>query len=211
MPEAFETCIPKLCHGDPSRSSFALTLHIRTLQSRCDATLRVLSCLVLLMAVHTADTEWPINGGQHNIRYSPLTQVGKENVNRLEVAWTYNSRDAFKDSEVQSNPIVIDGVLYATTPTMRVVALPAVSGKELYLEFRSEPGPAAGPPLSTPRRAGGVQRPRVCHLQEFPVRIEQDHRAAHPVVWHRGRPDRSAAGTRPSSRRVSRSARAVRA
>ena len=43
-----------------------------------------------------------------------------------QVAWSYDAHDAFKDSEMQSNPIVVDRMLYVTTPKMRVVALDAM-------------------------------------------------------------------------------------
>jgi quinoprotein glucose dehydrogenase len=79
-----------------------------------------------------ADTEWPINGGPNNIRYTTLTQINKENVGKLQVAWSYDAHDSFKDSEMQSNPIVVDGMLYATTPKMRVIALDAVTGREIW-------------------------------------------------------------------------------
>lgn len=78
------------------------------------------------------DVGWPINGGLGNIRYSALTQINRDNVRRLQVAWTYDSHDAFKDSEMQSNPIIVDGVLFATTPTMKVVAVNAENGKEIW-------------------------------------------------------------------------------
>ena len=77
-----------------------------------------------------ADVPWPLNGGIDNIRYSALTQINRENVNRLQVAWTYDSHDASRGSEMQSNPVVVDGVLYATTPTLKVVAIDAATGKE---------------------------------------------------------------------------------
>ena len=48
------------------------------------------------------------------------------------VAWTYETHDEFPGSEMQSNPIVIDGVLYATTPKLRVIALDAATGRELW-------------------------------------------------------------------------------
>ena len=83
------------------------------------------------------DVPWPVNGGVDNIRYSPLTQINADNVAKLKVAWTYDSHDAFKGSEMQSNPIVVDGVLYATTPTLKVVALDAATGQR-DLEVRSE-------------------------------------------------------------------------
>ena len=69
----------------------------------------------------------------------------------LQVAWTYDSRDAFKDSEMQSNPIVVDGVLYATTPTMKVVAVNAETGAEIW-KF----DPANGAPARTRFRHRGV-------------------------------------------------------
>jgi quinoprotein glucose dehydrogenase len=78
------------------------------------------------------DVGWPINGGPGNIRYSALTQVNRDNVKDLKVAWTYDSHDAFKDSEMQSNPIIVDGVLFATTPTMKVVAVNAETGQEIW-------------------------------------------------------------------------------
>src|SRR5216684_234821 len=79
--------------------------------------------------MQAGDVEWPVNGGPNNIRYSPLTQITRENIGQLKVAWTYDSQDAFKDSEMQSNPIIVDGVLYATTPKLRVVALNAATGR----------------------------------------------------------------------------------
>ena len=95
----------------------------------------LIACLLLsaggISIVH-ADVDWPINGGAYNIRYSPLTQVNRENVAQLTVAWTYDSHDSFKDSEMQSNPIVVEGMLYATTPTMQVVALDAATGREIW-------------------------------------------------------------------------------
>src|SRR5258708_20687752 len=75
----------------------------------------------------------PIYGGtSDNTRYSPLSQITPANVKQLTVAWTYETHDEFKGSEMQSNPIVIDGVLYATTPKLRVFALDAATGRELW-------------------------------------------------------------------------------
>ncbi len=89
------------------------------------------------------DVGWPLNGGVDNIRYSPLTQITRDNVSRLRVAWTYDSHDAFKGSEMQSNPIVVGGVLYATTPTLKVVAVSAETGHELW-KFDPSGGAASG-------------------------------------------------------------------
>ena len=89
------------------------------------------------------DVSWPMHGGEGNIRYSPLTQINRSNVSRLQVAWTYDSGDAFTGSEMQSNPIVVGGVLYATTPTLKVVAVDAATGRELW-KFDPSGGAAPG-------------------------------------------------------------------
>ncbi|MCC6991661.1 MAG: pyrroloquinoline quinone-dependent dehydrogenase [Acidobacteria bacterium] len=98
----------------------------------------VLCLLVLVAACAPAApappsrVDWPLNGGEGNARFSPLTQITKGNVAQLKVAWTYESGDHFTASEMQSNPVVVDGVLYATTPTMQVVAVNAQTGKEVW-------------------------------------------------------------------------------
>ena len=94
--------------------------------------LLILGVLAPLVSTPAPDVEWPVHGGTDNIRYSPLTQVNRSNVRRLQVAWTYDSGDAFKGSEMQSNPVVRDGVMYVTTPTLRVIALDAGSGRERW-------------------------------------------------------------------------------
>jgi quinoprotein glucose dehydrogenase len=74
--------------------------------------------------------QWRVyGGGPENIHYSALNQIKRENVHQLEVAWTYDTGDAFEGSEMQCNPIVVNDVLYVTTPKLRVLALDAASGK----------------------------------------------------------------------------------
>src|SRR5262245_21041195 len=86
-----------------------------------------------------------------NIRHSPLTDINRDNVSRLQVAWTYDSKDSFTASEMQSNPIVVDGLLYVTTPTMKVVAINAESGVEVW-KF----DPSGGAPSGARFRHRGV-------------------------------------------------------
>ena len=71
-------------------------------------------------------------GGNDSIRYSRLTQINRENAHRLEVAWEYDTADASKGSEMQCNPVVVGGVLYATSPALRVFALDAATGREKW-------------------------------------------------------------------------------
>jgi len=87
--------------------------------------------------------DWPVNGGVDNIRYSTLAQIDKKNVSQLKVAWTYDSHDSFTGSEMQSNPIVVNGTLYITTPTLKVVALDAATGREIW-KFDPSGGAAPG-------------------------------------------------------------------
>jgi quinoprotein glucose dehydrogenase len=108
--------------------------------------------------MHADDLGWPVNGGPDNIRYSPLKQITRENVGQLKMAWSYDSHDAFKDSEMQSNPIIVDGVLYATTPTLKVVALDAGTGRELW---SYDPSGGAAPQRRYRHRGVTVYRDRV--------------------------------------------------
>lgn len=71
-------------------------------------------------------------GGPGNIHYSSLKQINKKNVGQLKIAWTFESGDAYKGSDIQCNPIFIDGVLYVTTSKLRVVAVDAGTGKQIW-------------------------------------------------------------------------------
>ena len=106
----------------------------------------------------SSDTEWPVHGGVGNIRYSALTQINRTNVAQLKAAWTYDSGDAFKGSEMQSNPIVVSGVLYATTPTLKVIALDAATGRELW---KFDPSGGAAPGARFRHRGVAVRGDRV--------------------------------------------------
>lgn len=80
-----------------------------------------------------AATEWPTVGGNAAYtHYSPLKQIHRGNASKLQVAWKFDTGDAFNGSELQCNPIVIGGVLYATTPKLRVIALDAATGKLIW-------------------------------------------------------------------------------
>lgn len=85
-------------------------------------------------------------GDHHRSQYSALDQINKSNVAQLEVAWTYSSGDADtlnNRSQIQCNPLVIDGVVYGTTPGINLFALDAETGEELWLfnPFKSGEGP----------------------------------------------------------------------
>jgi quinoprotein glucose dehydrogenase len=119
------------------------------------------ACVVFMpqpSAVSAPDVEWPVNGGLDNIRYSPMTQIDRTNVAHLKVAWSYDSHDAFKGSEMQSNPIVVNGMLYATTPTLKVIALDAATGREVW---KFDPAGGAAPGTRFRHRGVAVGHGRV--------------------------------------------------
>jgi len=78
-------------------------------------------------------TDWSNYGGPSDgSRYSALSQITKENVAQLEVAWTYQTGDATERSQIQCQPIVVNGLLYGSTPKLNVFALDAATGVEVW-------------------------------------------------------------------------------
>lgn len=82
---------------------------------------------------HAQNTDWPVyRGNAAATQHSPLTQINRENVDQLEVAWTYRTGDAGDKTMIQCNPLVIDGILYGTSPKLSVFALDAATGEEIW-------------------------------------------------------------------------------
>lgn len=82
-----------------------------------------------------SDADWPSYlGGKDVNHYSPLKQVDTANVNELEQVWIYHSGDADAEgrSQIQCNPLVIDGILYGTSAKLKLLALDAATGEELW-------------------------------------------------------------------------------
>lgn len=78
---------------------------------------------------HTSQ-DWPRYGGNNeNNRYSPLAQINRSNVGQLQVAWSF---DTGEEGGLQTHPLIINGVLYGITPTQKIFALNAATGKLLW-------------------------------------------------------------------------------
>jgi quinoprotein glucose dehydrogenase len=87
--------------------------------------------LLHLTPLQAGDTDWPAYGGNAaGTRYSTLSQIDRSNVSRLQVAWTYDTADGPGDSQTQ--PLVVDGVMFGLTPTHKVIALDGATGKLLW-------------------------------------------------------------------------------
>jgi quinoprotein glucose dehydrogenase len=74
-------------------------------------------------------------GDKAATQYSSLTQINTENAGRLEVAWTFSTGDLIEGerTEIQANPLIIDGVLYSTSPLKKAFALDADTGELLWM------------------------------------------------------------------------------
>jgi quinoprotein glucose dehydrogenase len=86
-----------------------------------------------LSAQSSTSVDWPVyGGGPESMRYSSLRQIERQNVRHLKVAWTFDASDGIQSSELEVNPIVVNGVLYATTVSLNTVALNAATGELLW-------------------------------------------------------------------------------
>lgn len=96
-----------------------------------------------------ADTNWSAYlGDAAGTHYSTLKQITVENVRGLEKVWEFRTGGAAASnrSQIQCNPLVIDGVLYGTSPDLQLFALDAITGQEKW-RFVAPPmegGGAAG-------------------------------------------------------------------
>ena len=117
-------------------------------------------CLMEFAAALAGEPEqtaaWPGVGNDPGcMRYSQLDQINRDTVKRLKPAWTFHTREleGRAGKTIECTPIVIDGVMYLTTGYLRVVALDAATGKELW-QF----DPLRDHPFAHRTASGGVNR-----------------------------------------------------
>jgi len=78
---------------------------------------------------------WSVyRGDASNTAYSSLDQINKDNVSQLQVAWTYHTGDAEQGngSAIQCNPIIVNGMMYLTSPKLKLIAVNPATGKEVW-------------------------------------------------------------------------------
>lgn len=96
----------------------------------------------LLLACQPAHYDWPeYHGDGHRNHYSRLDQINLKNVSKLKVAWEYRSggADTVRNrSQIQCNPIIIDGILYGVSADIQAFAIDAYTGKEIWKTQLSE-------------------------------------------------------------------------
>lgn len=92
---------------------------------------------------HDPYKTWQVYGGsKEGIHYSALTQIDTANVTQLHVAWEYHTHDADTLSQIQVNPVMLDGVLYGVSPKLKLFALDAATGKEKWTFNPAAPSPS---------------------------------------------------------------------
>ncbi len=73
-------------------------------------------------------------GGSENLKYSALQQIDTTNYAKLSVAWVYHTEnnDSTKFGPMECNPIVVNGVMYGVSPKLKLFAVNAATGKEIW-------------------------------------------------------------------------------
>ncbi|MBT9329675.1 PQQ-binding-like beta-propeller repeat protein [Paracidobacterium acidisoli] len=110
------------------------------------AVLAAFVCGGTLFAQQTRTTWEDYLGGPDSSHYSALKQINTGNVNKLEVAWTYQTGD---ELSYTFSPMVVDNVAYFAAKSGSLVAVDATTGKELWVHN-------FGPTTGMPSRFGGI-------------------------------------------------------
>lgn len=97
--------------------------------------------LVFLTSYGAWGQEWQFYGGNAGgTRFSSLQQINRQNVGSLARAWIYHTGEVDRQNETdrhqvapfETTPLVVNGVLYLSTPSNRVIALDAETGKQIW-------------------------------------------------------------------------------
>jgi quinoprotein glucose dehydrogenase len=116
-------------------------LHIPAVLKPILAPLAVLALAgtIRLQPAETREQDWPVYGGDPGgTKFSTLTDINHDTVARLTVAWEWSTREKAREQfgtrpgNFQATPLMIENVLYLSTPYNRVVALDAETGAELW-------------------------------------------------------------------------------
>jgi quinoprotein glucose dehydrogenase len=98
----------------------------------------MLTPLLLIVSLQ-APGDWPAYGRDPGgARFSPLSQITRQNVTQLQVAWTYHtgmpdlSGMGHRPPALEVTPIVVDGTMYVSTPTGIIAALDPATGAERW-------------------------------------------------------------------------------
>ncbi|MGH7589306.1 MAG: pyrroloquinoline quinone-dependent dehydrogenase [Gemmatimonadota bacterium] len=135
------------------------------------------------VAAQTGTTDWTSYGNDPGgTRYSSADQITRENVDQLEVAWTYRTGDyglGEDAAKFEATPLLVDGTLYVSTPFGRVIALDPETGAERWsfdgnVDLSGDYGDFANRGVSTwddPERGAGDRCLRRIFLATIDARL----------------------------------------
>jgi quinoprotein glucose dehydrogenase len=102
-------------------------------------TLITLISFIALVAYQNSkdeDRTWSVyKADSHSTSYSPLDQINTSNVAQLQPAWTFalqDMKDGSRPGNSECNPIIVDGVMYATSAKHWVYAVNASTGEQIW-------------------------------------------------------------------------------
>ena len=122
--------------------------------------------------------DWPLYGHAHdNQRFSDLHQINTDTVSKLAPRWSIHTG---KIGSFQTSPIVIDGVMYVTTPYNDVIALRAASGEQIW-RYRHES--RAGETCCGPANRGAAVAHGLVFTTTIDARVIALDQASGKVVW----------------------------
>ena len=100
---------------------------------------KIIRLSLIAASAMAADVEWPFFGGdQAGSKYSALTQINRDNVANLKVAWEWRTGEkALEEYRTtpgmfEATPLMVDGTLYLSTPYNRVIALNPATGAQRW-------------------------------------------------------------------------------
>ncbi|MDH5604635.1 MAG: PQQ-binding-like beta-propeller repeat protein, partial [Cyclobacteriaceae bacterium] len=108
-------------------------------------------------------------GDPGRTHYSSLDQINKDNVKDLAVAWQYSSQDAADNRYIQTNPLIADGRVYGISPTLKVFAVDAATGEEIW---SVKPVEQAGVSRGLMRWTDGKETRILVGLQQYVAAID---------------------------------------
>jgi quinoprotein glucose dehydrogenase len=126
---------------------------MNNMQKQISGTLKLFIATTILLITgcksrENNDRAWSVYKADANSSsYSPLDEINVSNVNQLKPAWAFTITDLPKDaqpSNSQCNPIIVDGIMYATSAKRMAYAIDAATGKQIWAHDPYDGGGGGG-------------------------------------------------------------------
>jgi quinoprotein glucose dehydrogenase len=140
-------------------------------------------------------------GDTGNTAYSALTEITPGNVSELQVAWTFRTGDAAEGnrSTIQCNPLIVNNLMFVTSPQLKLYALSPASGKEVWRFDPFSGGQATGVNRGVVYYASGDDHRIYYAAGPYLYCLNADNGALNPGFGTAGRIDlRQGLGREPS-------------